>query len=59
MLAVEPMNAGLRTIIYVIAFLLFVAGAIGLEPERSRISLTSAGLAMFVLPLAWDSWATA
>jgi hypothetical protein len=58
MLAVEPMSAGLRTIIYLAALLLFIAGAIGLEPERSKVSLTSAGLACFVLPAVWDSWAS-
>jgi hypothetical protein len=58
MLAVEPMSAGLRTIIYLAAMFLFVAGAIGLEPERSKVSLTSAGLALFVLPAVWDSWAS-
>jgi hypothetical protein len=56
MLAVEQLSAGWRTIIYGIAFLLFLAGGIGVESPNSRISLTSLGLALFSIPVLWDSY---
>jgi hypothetical protein len=56
MLAVAQMSPAARTVFYAIALVLFLAGAFGLDDDRSPVSLTSLGLAVFVVPALWDSW---
>lgn len=57
MLAVSRLSAGTETILYLIAVVLFAAGAIGIKPGTERVRLDSLGLAVFVFVFFWNAWA--
>src|SRR6266536_3655570 len=57
LLAVDPLSAGWKTLVFLIAFVLFVAGGVGYKPWGERVRLEALGLAAFVFPFFWDSWA--
>ena len=57
LLAVDPLSAGWKTLVFLIAFMLFVAGGVGYKPWGERVRLEALGLAAFVFPFFWDSWA--
>jgi hypothetical protein len=57
LLAVDVLTPGWRTIFYLIAVLLFLAGFFGFKPGTQRVRLDSLGLAFFVFPSFWDAWA--
>jgi hypothetical protein len=57
LLAVDPLSAGWKTLVFLIAFALFVAGGVGYKPWGERVRLEALGLAAFVFPFFWDSWA--
>lgn len=56
MLALTVMPQALRVICFLVALILFVLAACG---APTRVNLTAAGLAVFVLPFLWDALATA
>lgn len=56
MFALTVMPQALRVICFLVALVLFVLSACG---APSRVNLTAAGLAVFVLPFLWDALATA
>ena len=57
LLAVSELSPGWRTIFFLIAVLLFLGGFFGFKVTAQRIRLDSLGLAFFVFPFFWDSWA--
>jgi hypothetical protein len=57
LLAVDVLSPGWRTIFFLIAVLLFLAGFFGFKPGTARVRLDSLGLAFFVFPFFWDAWA--
>lgn len=57
LLAVSELSPGWRTIFFLIALVLFVAGFLGFKVTAQRIRLDSLGLAFFVFVFFWDSWA--
>jgi hypothetical protein len=56
-LAVSRLSAGTETILYLIAVVLFVAGAVGFKLGTERVRLDSLGLAVFVFVFFWNAWA--
>jgi hypothetical protein len=59
LLAVSVLTPGWRTIFYLIAVLLFLAGFFGFKPGTQRVRLDSLGLAVFVFVFFWNAWARA
>lgn len=55
LLAVSQMDATVRMLFYGAAVVLFVMGAIGYS--WGKVSMVSAGLALFVFPFFWDALA--
>jgi hypothetical protein len=57
LLAVSTLTPGWRTILYLIAIVLFLAGFFGFKVTAQRVRLEALGLAVFVFVFFWDSWA--
>lgn len=57
LLAVSELSPGWRTILFLIAVVLFLAGFFGFKVTAQRIRLDSLGLAVFVFVFFWNSWA--
>jgi hypothetical protein len=55
LIAVEPMDATLKMIVFAIAVALFVLAAVGYS--RGKVSFLAAGLAVFAFPFFWDALA--
>jgi hypothetical protein len=58
LLAVDRLSFGWQAIIFLIAFLLFLAGGLGYKFPGERVRLDSLGLAAFVFVFFWNSWAS-
>lgn len=54
-IAVEPMDATVKMIVFAVAVVLFGLAAVGYS--RGKVSFLAAGLAAFAFPFFWDALA--
>jgi hypothetical protein len=57
MLAISTMGPTATAIFFIVGFVLFVAGGVGVKPPSDRVHLLSLGLAAYIFVLAWNALA--
>lgn len=57
MLAVSILNPTVTAILYTVAVVLFIVGALPLESRGVRLHLVAFGLAAAFFPAMWNAWA--
>jgi hypothetical protein len=57
MLAISTMSPTATSIFFIVGFVLFILGGVGVKPAGDRVHLLSLGLAAYIFVLAWNALA--